>query len=141
MVNFYHPDDILARMNACDGPLPPAAAEGIRLFNAGEFFEAHEELESAWRAEPGPIRNLYQGILQVAVAYLHITRDNYEGAIKVYGRSAKWLRAIPDHCQGVDVAQLRRDAAAVFAEVERLGPGRLAALDRSLFKPISWTLD
>jgi hypothetical protein len=25
--------------------------------------------------------------------------------------------------------------------VERLGPGRLAAFDRSLFKPISWTHD
>ncbi len=125
-------------MNDCTGPLHPAAIEGIRLFNAGEYFEAHEELETAWRAEPGPIRSLYQGILQVAVAYLHLTRGNYEGALKVYGRSLKWLRAIPDSCRGVDVAQLRQDAAAVFAEVERLGPERLAAFDRSLLKPISW---
>jgi predicted metal-dependent hydrolase len=128
-------------MNECEGPLHPAALEGIRLFNAGEFFEAHEELETAWRAETGSIRSLYQGILQVAVSYLHITRDNYDGAIKVYGRAVKWLRAYPDSCRGVDVAQLKRDAEAVFTEVERLGPERLPTFDRSLFKPISWTRD
>ncbi|MBI5295686.1 MAG: DUF309 domain-containing protein [Chloroflexi bacterium] len=126
-------------MNDCTGRLHPAAIQGLRLFNAGEYFEAHEELETAWRAEPGPIRSLYQGILQVAVSYLHLTRGNYEGALKVHGRSLKWLRAWPDSCRGVDVAQLRRDAAAVFAEAERLGPERLAAFDRSLLKPISWT--
>lgn len=126
-------------MNDCTGPLPPAAIQGLRLFNAGEYFEAHEALETAWLAEAGPIRGLYKGILQIAVAYLHLTRENYEGALKVYGRSLKWLRAWPDSCRGVDVAQLRRDAAAVFAEVERLGPERLAAFDPSLLKPISWT--
>ena len=120
----------------CLAPLPSAALAGIRLFNAGEFFEAHEELEAAWRAEPRPIRNLYQGVLQVAVAYLHITRNNYAGAIKVYGRALKWLDELPDICQGVDVAQLKRDAADVFAEVRRLGHEGLAAFDRSLFKPI-----
>lgn len=125
-------------MNAddCLAPLPPAALAGIRLFNAGEYFEAHEQLEVAWRAEPGPIRNLYQGILQIAVAYLHITRNNYDGATKVYGRALKWLDELPNVCQGVDVAQLKRDAADVFAEVQRLGPQRLAAFDRSVFKSI-----
>ena len=125
-------------MNAddCLAPLPPAALAGIRLFNAGEYFEAHEELEAAWRAEPGAIRNMYQGILQIAVAYLHISRNNYAGAVKVYGHALKWLDEIPDVCQGVDIAGLKRDAAEVFTEVRRLGSGHLAAFDRSQFKPI-----
>ena len=126
-------------MTDCEGPLHPAALEGIRLFNQGEFFEAHEKLETAWRDEPGPIRSLYQGILQIAVAYFHLTRDNYVGAIKVYKRALKWLRAYPDSCRGVDVGQLKRDAEAVFAEVERLGPERLSAFNRALFRPIHWT--
>ena len=57
--------------------------EGLKLFNKKKFFEAHEELEDAWRDETGEIRNLYQGILQVAVAYLHVTRRNFNGAVKV----------------------------------------------------------
>ncbi len=125
-------------MTDCEGPLHPAAIEGIRLFNQGKYFEAHEELETAWRDEPGPIRSLYQGVLQIAVAYFYLTRDNYVGAVKVYGRSLKWLHAYPDSCRGVDVGQLKHDAETVFAEVERLGPERLSTLNRALFRPIRW---
>ncbi len=60
--------------------LPWQLLTGLELFNAREFFESHEALEDAWRAEPGPIRELYQGILQAAVSYLHITHQNYPGA-------------------------------------------------------------
>ena len=51
----------------CDGVLHEKAIEGLKLFNERKFFEAHEELETAWRNETGEIRNLYKGILQVAV--------------------------------------------------------------------------
>ena len=122
----------------CDDKLHPKAHEGILLFNEGKYFEAHEELEAAWRAESGKIRNLYQGILQAAVTYLHITRGNYQGAVKVYGRSMKWLKDWPDHCRGVDVAQLRADMDLVIAEVNRLGNARLDKFDRSLLKPVVW---
>jgi len=122
----------------CDDKLHPKAHEGILLFNEGKYFEAHEELEAAWRSESGKIRNLYQGILQAAVTYLHITRGNYQGAVKVYGRSMKWLKDCPDHCRGVDVAQLRADMDLVIAEVNRLGNARLDKFDRSLLKPVVW---
>ena len=42
----------------CDQPLHPKALEGLRLFNAEKYFEAHEELELAWREEKGKIREL-----------------------------------------------------------------------------------
>lgn len=122
----------------CDDKLHPKAHEGILLFNEGKYFEAHEELEAAWRSESGKIRNLYQGILQAAVTYLHITRGNYQGAVKVYGRSMKWLKDWPDHCRGVDVAQLRADMALAITEVNRLGNARLDEFDRSLLKPVVW---
>ena len=127
-----------AMTSDCDDKLHPKAHEGILLFNEGKYFEAHEELEAAWRAESGKIRNLYQGILQAAVTYLHITRGNYQGAVKVYGRSMKWLKDCPDHCRGVDVAQLRADMDLVIAEVNRLGNARLDKFDRSLLKPVVW---
>ena len=79
---------------ACSRQIHPRALDGILLFNRGEFFEAHEALEDAWRDERTEVRNLYKGILQIAVTNLHITRGNYQGAIKVYGRSQKWLIAI-----------------------------------------------
>jgi len=76
-------------LDLCSAPLHPQAAEGLRLFNAGKYFEAHEALEDAWNAETGRVRELYRGILQIAVVYLHVTRGNYNGAVKVYGRSQR----------------------------------------------------
>jgi len=123
-------------MDDCRAKLHPAAAEGLRLFNRGEYFEAHEALEEAWNAERGPVRDLYRGILQIGVTYLHITRLNYDGAIKVYGRSLRWMQPWPEICRGVEVGQLRRDAEAVMARVRELGPDRLGEFDHALLKPV-----
>lgn len=122
----------------CHAPLHPQAAEGLRLFNAGHYFEAHEALEDAWNGESAQIRDLYRGILQIAVVYLHITRGNYNGAIKVYGRSVRWMQGWPEVCRGIHVGQLRRDAGAAIEEVKRLGMERIGDFDRSLLKPVRW---
>ncbi len=124
--------------NDCNGVLHEKAIEGLKLFNEGKFFEAHEELETAWRDETGEIRNLYKGILQVAVAYLHITRENYEGAVKVYGRSLKWLKDWPDVCRGIQVKKFREDAEVVIRELEKLGKENIGRFNKSLFKQIVW---
>ena len=124
--------------NDCAALLHPQAEEGLRLFNAGEYFEAHEALEIAWNEEKGSVRDLYRGILQIAVVYLHITRRNYNGALKVYGRSQKWMKDWPDVCRGIQVEALRRDAAVVIEEVLRLGENRLGEFDFALLKPVRW---
>jgi predicted metal-dependent hydrolase len=122
----------------CSAPLHPQAEEGLRLFNAGEYFEAHEALEIAWKEETGSVRDLYRGILQIAVTYLHITRGNYNGAVKVYGRSQKWLKGWADICRGIHVEVLRRDAETAINEVARLGEERIGEFDFALLKPVRW---
>ena len=128
-------------MDNCSLPLHPQAIIGIRLFNSAQYFEAHEALEEAWKEEQSPVRELYRGILQIAVAYLHITRKNYNGALKVYERSVKWLKDWPDVCRGVDVGKLRRDAQAAIEELQKKGMKNIASFDLSLLKPVRWTED
>jgi len=125
----------------CNQPLHPKAIEGLRLFNESRYFEAHEELEAAWKDEKGKIRELYQGILEAGVTYLHITRGNVRGAIKVYGRSMKWLKQFPETCRGVEVERLRKDLTAAVEEVKRLGEERISEFNRELLKPVSWKED
>ena len=72
-----------------DEPLSDLARAGIELFNQGEYFEQHELLEQAWLAEPRPIREMYQGILQVGVAFLQLERQNWPGAIKLLRRACR----------------------------------------------------
>lgn len=124
-------------MDDCNDVLHERARLGIKLMNKGHYFEAHEELELAWREEKGKVRELYQGILEAAVTYLHITRGNYRGAVKVYKRAMRWLKDWPETCRGVQVEQLRRDLGAAIAEVERLGESGMAGFDRGLLKPVS----
>jgi uncharacterized protein len=120
----------------CEGELHSYAIKGLLLFNQGEYWKAHEALEEAWREEKGEIRHLYRGILQVGVAYLHIKRANYDGAIKLYHRSKYWLDPFPKVCRGVAVRQLQTDLEAAVAEVRRLGPGKMNQINLSLLKPV-----
>jgi predicted metal-dependent hydrolase/CheY-like chemotaxis protein len=128
--------DYAALQETCQQPLSELALEGLCLFNQGEYFEAHEALETAWNAEPGPGRELYRAILQVGVAYLQIERGNYDGAVKMFQRLRQWIDPLPDKCRGVDIAGLRRDAEAVYAHLVSLGPERLEEFDRDLFKAV-----
>lgn len=108
---------------ACGEPLPPEAREAIRLFNEGEYYHQHDLLEALWMAEPGPVRDLYQGVLQVGVAYFQVRRGNRRGAHKMLLRSLQWLNPLPDVCQGVDVARLRGDANRLREALEALPEG------------------
>ena len=129
---------LTVKTSDCAGTIHPAAIAGMKLFNAGKYWLAHEKLEEAWKEENGAVRELYRAILQVAVIYLHITRDNYIGAVKVYGKVQKWITPWPEVCRGIEIGKLRRDLDTVIAEVKRLGPDRLIGFDRSLFKPVRW---
>jgi predicted metal-dependent hydrolase len=124
----------------CLDPLHPQAIRGLELFNQGRYFEAHEALEAAWLAETGPVRDLYRGILQVGVVYLHITQYNYPGAIKVYQRCRKWLLPWPETCRGVEVGRLRQDLENAVAALQRLGPRHILEFDASLLKPVHYQL-
>ena len=122
----------------CQGSLHSKAIEGIEFFNSGRYFEAHEALEAAWRDEAGPVRELYQGILQAGVVYLHITRHNYPGAIKVHQRCQKLLKRWPETCRGVAVGQLRQDLETAIRALQELGPRQICNFDSTLLKPVHY---
>lgn len=122
--------------NSCREPLPPEALQAVDLFNAGEYYRQHDLFEALWRAEPGPVRDLYQAVLQVGVAYYQITRGNHRGALKMLRRSARLLAHLPDMCRGIDVRQLREDSARVRAALESTPPEDIATFDRGLLKPV-----
>ncbi len=124
--------------NHCPTPLPDTVLRGLEYFNAGEYFEAHEFLETAWRAEKGPIRDLYRGILQVGVGYYHLTRGNLTGAQKMFGRARTTLAGFSaDQC-GVDLASLLADVDRVEAALNH--PENLRQkIEAGLLKPIHYT--
>ncbi len=134
------PDEVFVEPSqfelACSGDLHPSAQRGLELFNGRNFWEAHEALEEAWLAESGPVRHLYKGILQAGVTYLQIERGNFVGMAKMYERCRKWLAPWPDQCKNLNIAQLRKDVAAIVEAAGLLGPDNLEKIDQDMFKPI-----
>ncbi|MBI2835633.1 MAG: DUF309 domain-containing protein [Acidobacteria bacterium] len=113
----------------CNEPPPSLLIRGIEQFNAGLYFEQHETLEELWRAETRPVRYLYQGILQIGVAFHHLQRSNYHGVVYMLARGSMYLRRVDAVCQGVEVGALLAAAARALEAVEALGPRRLAEFD------------
>lgn len=117
----------------CGEPLPPQAREAIELFNQGAYYRQHDLFEALWMAEEGPIRNLYQAILQVGIAYFQVERGNLRGAYKMALRSLQWLNALPDVCQGVDVGDLRENTLRLLEWLESVDPDSRERFD---FSPV-----
>jgi len=113
----------------CSYPAPDALIRGIEQFNAGEFFEQHETLETLWRETRAPIRVLYHGILQIGVGFHHWRNGNHHGASVLLEEGIARLEPFAPSCQGVDVAALIRDATEARAEMLRLGPERMREYD------------
>lgn len=81
--------------------------EGIRLFNQGSFFDAHEVLEDVWRAAPEGERKFLQGLIQVAVALHHHSKGNTAGAKSVLARASRNLSSYPERFGGIKLQEFR----------------------------------
>jgi uncharacterized protein len=84
---------------------------GLELLRAGEWFEAHEELELAWRAAPAEERDFCQGLVHVAVAWYQAGRGRRVGCERQLEKAARRLGPYAPQHRGVDVA-------SVLAQVE-----------------------
>ena len=112
-----------------DEPLSIHARRGVEEFNRRDYFEQHEYFELAWRDEPRAIRRLYQGILQIGVAFLQIERGNRRGSLKMFRRGLPRLRDLPPICQGLDLATFRNCAEEIYIDLSVAGVHGIAQVD------------
>jgi sugar phosphate isomerase/epimerase/predicted metal-dependent hydrolase len=121
----------------CDAPLPEGVLEGIRLFNQGQFYECHEEIEHEWHAERGPVRQLYQGILQIGVGFHHIRGGNQRGAVLLLTDGIAKVSGFLPICRGVDTGSLVMQSQRCLDMVASLSSGELASFDWDLVPVIN----
>ena len=65
---------------------------GMKLFNSCQWDKSHDVFEEIWHETGGPERQLLQGLLQVAVAQVHLENSNINGATILYGEALGRLR-------------------------------------------------
>jgi uncharacterized protein len=92
-------------------------ARGLDLIRRGAYFEAHEELELAWRATTPTERDFYQGLVHVAVAWYQAGRGNTVGARRQVEKALRRLEPYEPEHRGVDVAAVRRQLLSAQAVV------------------------
>ena len=127
------PGDPRAR---CREAPPQELLRAIEQFNTREFFECHETLEALWNAEPGPLRILYKGILQVGVGCYHLLRGNYRGTLIKLQTGADYLEPYRPACLGIDIEVLIEAVRRLRAVVVGLGPDRIREVDLTLIPTI-----
>jgi predicted metal-dependent hydrolase len=109
---------------------------GVDLYNAGHYWNAHEAWEEVWLDSERPLRNFYQGLIQVTAAFVHVTRKEHAGSVRLLDAGIEKLEAYPASYMGLDLARLVDGAKAARRELEELGERRIAEFDRSLIPPI-----
>jgi len=93
---------------------------------AGDYFEAHEALEDAWRAAEPAEKDFFQGLVHVTVAWYQAGRGNRVGCERQLAKAERRLASfLPAH-RGVDldsiVAQVRTATAVVAGGSLELSP-------------------
>lgn len=84
--------------------LPEEVRRGVILFEAGFYFACHEYFETLWGRTDDVASDLYQGIIQVAVAMRHLESHNVRGAIILLRYGMGRLQRYPAVYKGLPLA-------------------------------------
>jgi predicted metal-dependent hydrolase len=113
--------------------------EGLRLFNEGRWFDAHEEWEDAWHMAQGRKKKFYQGLIQAAVTIEHLRRGNPRGVRSVYATCLGKFDGLPDVYMGVPVKKLLADLEQTVRPTLDLPAGYFdPARPRGQKLPVDW---
>jgi predicted metal-dependent hydrolase len=71
---------------------------GIREFNEGRYFEAHDILEDFWQGYREPDRVLLQALIHAAVGFYHLDNGNLKGCRSQLVKACTKMRAfLPEY--------------------------------------------
>ncbi len=99
-------------------PPPPSSLEVIALsrslFNEERFWETHEEVEALWKMKYGQEKEVLQGFILVAVAFVHLQKSEVKICLSVLKRALKKLEVPLSKYEGLDVDLLRDRVRAIL---------------------------
>ena len=88
-------------------------SHGVRLFNAAEFYEAHEVWEDVWRPmTASKEKKFLQGLIQIAVGLHHHSTGNKVGALSLLRRGGRNVRECAERAPGIDVDEFLAQVSA-----------------------------
>lgn len=88
-------------------PKEEAIRHAVELFNEEKYWGTHETLEAVWKATPkGSERDLINGIILVAAAFVHDLKDEREICLSILRRAMKKIEGSSGSYHGIDIDRL-----------------------------------
>ena len=99
-----------------------ALVEGLRCYEGGEFFLAHEHWEGVWLTCAEPEKTFLQALIQITAAFHHLQRKNFAGSASLLRAALRRLDAFPAAFGGIEVEELRANVNAWLLALDREDP-------------------
>jgi predicted metal-dependent hydrolase len=93
---------------------------GVALFNAHQFWHAHEAWEELWLHASGEDKVFLQGLIQLAAAYHHVQRGTLRGGVRLFDAALRKLERFADGYRAIDRTEA---VAAAVLHRERIARG------------------
>ena len=92
-------DEVIERHMEKDKALKRA----VELFNDEKYWEAHEGLEYIWKNANGIEKEILNGIILVAAAFVHEEKDEQDVCISILQRARKKFDRASGNYYGIDI--------------------------------------
>ena len=79
---------------------------GVELFNSKDFYLAHESWEELWSDYKTPDSLFIQGLIQLSVAFFHITNLNLIGSKNLFNKCLPKLKKFPSNHRGLNLSDI-----------------------------------
>ena len=80
--------------------------DGIALFNEKKFYDAHEAWEELWSEYRSKDDLFIQGLIQLSVAFFHITNLNLKGSSNLFKKCLPKLKKFPINHRNINVSEI-----------------------------------
>lgn len=119
-----------------ESAIPAALWPSVEQFNQKQFYECHDSLEALWMEAPESERNFYQGILQVSVAFYHLSNHNWQGAVILMGEGRRRLQAYQPTYAGLDLDAFVAQVTHTLTQLQQSGAAQVELMAQQVDPPV-----
>lgn len=91
-----------------------AINKGVELFNNERYWLSHEVLEGIWKRSSGSEKELLNGLILIAAAFVHFQKNEEDRCISIFGRAMTKLININGKYYQIDVDLIKNNLSRIL---------------------------
>ena len=94
--------------------------DGLQAYEEKDFIEAHELWEELWSEYYLDDKTFIQGLIQLAVSFVHLGNGNLNGAKSLMKKSGDKFSSYSGLHRGINIDKLKQQIVIIINEYEQL---------------------